>query len=72
MDSPGLGNDELIEFRIKLLKVEEYAAARAGDLVEVLDALQTLDTSCRHNNQSRNATFMTMPSMKFTDQIRLN
>jgi len=42
MDSPGLSNDELIELRIKLLKeeVEEYAeAARAGDLVEVLDAL---------------------------------
>ena len=48
MDSPGLSNDELIELRIKLLKeeVEEYAeAARAGDLVEVLDALATLDTS---------------------------
>ncbi|MBI18949.1 MAG: hypothetical protein CMB73_00045 [Euryarchaeota archaeon] len=42
IDSPGLSNDELIELRIKLLKeeVEEYAeAARAGDLVEVLDAL---------------------------------
>ena len=42
LDSPGLSNDELIELRIKLLKeeVEEYAeAARAGDLVEVLDAL---------------------------------
>ena len=42
MDSPGLSNNELIELRIKLLKeeVEEYAeAARAGDLVEVLDAL---------------------------------
>ena len=42
MDSPGLSNGELIELRIKLLKeeVEEYAeAARAGDLVEVLDAL---------------------------------
>lgn len=42
MESPGLSNDELIELRIKLLKeeVEEYAeAARAGDLVEVLDAL---------------------------------
>ena len=42
IDSPGLSNDELIELRIKLLReeVEEYAeAARAGDLVEVLDAL---------------------------------
>ena len=42
LDTPGLGPDELIELRIKLLKeeVEEYAeAARAGDLVEVLDAL---------------------------------
>ena len=42
IDSPGLSNDELIELRIKLRKeeVEEYAeAARAGDLVEVLDAL---------------------------------
>ena len=42
LDSPGLGPDELIELRIKLLteEVQEYAeAARAGDLVEVLDAL---------------------------------
>ena len=42
LDEPGLGPDELIELRIKLLteEVEEYAeAARAGDLVEVLDAL---------------------------------
>ena len=42
LDTPGLGPDELIELRIKLLKeeVEEYAeAARTGDLVEVLDAL---------------------------------
>jgi len=42
LDSPGLGPDEMIELRIKLLKeeVEEYAeAARAGDMVEVLDAL---------------------------------
>ena len=41
LDSPGLGPDELIELRIKLLteEVQEYAeAARAGDLVEVLDA----------------------------------
>ena len=40
--SPGLGPDELIELRIKLLteEVQEYAeAARSGDLVEVLDAL---------------------------------
>ena len=42
LDAPGLGSDELIELRIKLLteEVQEYAeAARAGDLVEVLDAL---------------------------------
>ena len=41
-ESPGLGSKEMIELRIKLLReeVEEYAeAARAGDLVEVLDAL---------------------------------
>ena len=42
LDSPDIGSEELIELRIKLLReeVEEYAeAARAGDLVEVLDAL---------------------------------
>ena len=42
LDTPGLGPDELIELRIKLLteEVQEYAeAARNGDLVEVLDAL---------------------------------
>jgi len=42
LDNPGLGPDEMIELRIKLLveEVQEYAeAARAGDLVEVLDAL---------------------------------
>ena len=42
LDNPGLGPDELIELRIKLLteEVQEYAeAARTGDLVEVLDAL---------------------------------
>jgi len=42
LDRPGLGTDELIELRIKLLteEVQEYAeAARSGDLVEVLDAL---------------------------------
>ena len=42
LDSPGLGPDEMIELRIKLLReeVEEYAeAARAGDMVEILDAL---------------------------------
>lgn len=42
LESPGLGSKEMIELRIKLLReeVEEYAeAARAGDLVEVLDAL---------------------------------
>ena len=42
LNSPGLGTDEMIELRIKLLReeVEEYAeAARAGDMVEVLDAL---------------------------------
>ena len=42
LDAPGLGPEELIELRIKLLteEVQEYAeAARAGDLVEVLDAL---------------------------------
>ena len=42
LESPGLGSDELIELRIKLLseEVQEYAeAARTGDIVEVLDAL---------------------------------
>ena len=42
LEGPGLGPDELIELRIKLLReeVEEYAeAARAGDMVEILDAL---------------------------------
>ena len=42
LEAPGLGPDELIELRIKLLteEVQEYAeAARSGDLVEVLDAL---------------------------------
>lgn len=42
LEQPGLGPNELIELRIKLLteEVEEYAeAARSGDLVEVLDAL---------------------------------
>ena len=42
LDDPGLGSKEMIELRIKLLveEVQEYAeAARAGDLVEVLDAL---------------------------------
>ena len=42
LNEPGLGSDDLIELRIKLLteEVQEYAeAARTGDLVEVLDAL---------------------------------
>jgi len=42
LDNPGLGTNELIELRIKLLteEVEEYAeAARNGDMVEILDAL---------------------------------
>ena len=42
LDSPDIGPEELIELRIKLLReeVEEYAeAARAGDIVEVIDAL---------------------------------
>ena len=42
LNNPGLGPEELIELRIKLLteEVQEYAeAARSGDLVEVLDAL---------------------------------
>ena len=42
LETPGLGPKELIELRIKLLteEIQEYAeAARAGDLVEVLDAL---------------------------------
>ncbi len=42
LDARGLGTDELIELRIKLLveEVQEYAeAARAGDMVEILDAL---------------------------------
>jgi predicted HAD superfamily Cof-like phosphohydrolase len=42
LNNPGLGPDERIELRIKLLEeeVQEYAeAARNGDLVEILDAL---------------------------------
>ena len=42
LENPGIGSEELIELRIKLLQEEvaEYAeAARGGDLVEVLDAL---------------------------------
>ena len=42
IENPGIGSEELIELRIKLLQEEvaEYAeAARGGDLVEVLDAL---------------------------------
>lgn len=42
LENPGIGSEELIELRIKLLQEEvaEYAeAAREGDLVEVLDAL---------------------------------
>ena len=42
LDAPGLSPEDMIEMRIKLLReeVEEYAeAARAGDMVEVLDAL---------------------------------
>ena len=46
LDQPGLGPSDLSELRIKLLteEVQEYAeAARAGDLVEVLDALADID-----------------------------
>ena len=42
LDTPGLSPEDMIELRIKLLReeVEEYAeAARAGDMIEVLDAL---------------------------------
>ena len=42
LDAPGLSPEDMIELRIKLLReeLEEYAeAARAGDMVEVLDAL---------------------------------
>lgn len=42
LENPGIGSEELIELRIKLLQEEvaEYAeAARGSDLVEVLDAL---------------------------------
>jgi len=42
LHDPGLGPDERIELRIKLLEeeVQEYAeAARNGDLIEILDAL---------------------------------
>jgi len=42
LEDPGIGEQSLVELRIKLLQeeVEEYAqAARSGDLVEVLDAL---------------------------------
>ncbi|MCS5533940.1 MAG: nucleoside triphosphate pyrophosphohydrolase family protein [Candidatus Poseidoniaceae archaeon] len=42
LNSPDIGPEDMIELRIKLLReeVEEYAeAARAGDMVEILDAL---------------------------------
>ena len=42
LNSPDIGPEDMIELRIKLLReeVEEYAeAARAGDIVEILDAL---------------------------------
>jgi predicted HAD superfamily Cof-like phosphohydrolase len=42
LDTPDIGPEDMIELRIKLLReeVEEYAeAARAGDMVEILDAL---------------------------------
>jgi predicted HAD superfamily Cof-like phosphohydrolase len=42
LEQPGLSDPDLIELRIKLLteEVQEYAeAARAGDMVEILDAL---------------------------------
>ena len=42
LEQPGLSDSNLIELRIKLLteEVQEYAAAaRAGDMVEILDAL---------------------------------
>lgn len=42
LEQPGLSDYDLIELRIKLLteEVQEYAdAARAGDMVEILDAL---------------------------------
>ena len=42
LEQPGLSDSDLIELRIKLLteEVQEYAeAARAGDMVEILDAL---------------------------------
>ena len=42
LETPGLGPEELAELRIRLLEeeVREYAeAVRAGDLVEILDAL---------------------------------
>ena len=42
LEHPGLSDSDLIELRIKLLteEVQEYAdAARAGDMVEILDAL---------------------------------
>mgnify|MGYP001272484052 FL=1 len=42
LEQPGLSDADLIELRIKLLteEVQEYAeAARAGDMVEILDAL---------------------------------
>ena len=58
LNSFGLGTDELIELRIKLLtESTKYAeAARAGDLVEVLDALADIGyirveqsiTECTH------------------------
>ena len=42
---PNIGPSDLIELRIKLLEeeVKEYAdAARAGDLIEILDALEDI------------------------------
>ena len=76
LDQPGLGPEELIELRIKLLseEVQEYAeAARAGDLVEVLDALADIGyilagTIINHGCK----TSMTMHSMKSTGRTWLN
>jgi NTP pyrophosphatase (non-canonical NTP hydrolase) len=59
LNAPALGPEELIELRIKLLteEVQEYAeAARAGDLVEVLDALADIGYILAGNHhQSWNA-----------------
>ena len=73
LDVPGLGPNELIELRIKLLteEVQEYAeAARSGDLVEVLDALADSDISLLALSLTTECKpSMMMLSMRFIGRI---